>query len=137
MPPAAPVENQDHRKATGAYYTPAPLIKLLLDYALPRRINGTLKILDPACGQGDFLRAAHQRLHPAHCQLFGVDIDPVAVAQARSDLSCDDVDPARFEIETADALLDPPDFLRLQSFDLILGNPPYVNGIEGNLYDIT
>jgi SAM-dependent methyltransferase len=133
MPAAFAIARPNPRKSTGAYYTPAPLINLLLSHALPHNPIHPLKILDPACGQGDFLCSAQHRLHPAPCRLFGVDINPAAVAQANSALSCNNINPNHFQIQTADALLNPPDFLQPQSFDLILGNPPYVNAIEGNL----
>lgn len=62
------------RKLSGSYYTPAPLIELLLDSALEPAIERALqaknpeaallklKICDPACGSGHFLLAAAKRL---------------------------------------------------------------------------
>jgi len=115
-----------NRKATGAYYTPAPLVNLLLDHALPKAPPAPIKILDPACGAGDFLRAAHARLGDA-AQLFGIDIDPAALA------ACKSVLPPTAHLAHANALLKPPEFCRDGAFDLVLGNPPFVNAIEGNL----
>jgi SAM-dependent methyltransferase len=113
------------RKATGAYYTPAPLIKLLLDHAvspLVERQNGSpLRILDPACGAGYFLSAARARLGDS-AVLYGVDLDRDAVDRCRA------ATPGA-QVVTADALLDPPAFFH-DGFDLVLGNPPFVNGVE-------
>jgi SAM-dependent methyltransferase len=118
------------RKSTGAYYTPPELIQLLLSHALPPT-SFPLKILDPACGPGDFLLAAHHRAPAAH--LFGIDINPTALAQCQASLHHSEFSIQNSTLAQADALLSPPPFLQPQSFDLILGNPPYVNAIEGNL----
>ncbi|SEJ79446.1 Methyltransferase domain-containing protein [Deinococcus reticulitermitis] len=67
----------NERKSTGSYYTPAPLIGLLLDSALDPVIDDAvrdktpqdairalreLKVIDPACGSGHFLIAAARRI---------------------------------------------------------------------------
>ncbi|WP_027459770.1 Eco57I restriction-modification methylase domain-containing protein [Deinococcus murrayi] len=67
----------NERKSTGSYYTPAPLIALLLDSALDPVIEDAvrdktpqeatralreLKVMDPACGSGHFLIAAARRM---------------------------------------------------------------------------
>ncbi|KEF34439.1 type II DNA modification enzyme [Deinococcus sp. RL] len=67
----------NERKSTGSYYTPAPLIGLLLDSALDPVIEDAvrdktpeeairalreLKVMDPACGSGHFLIAAARRM---------------------------------------------------------------------------
>jgi SAM-dependent methyltransferase len=144
MPPAPPTLSPRQRKSTGAYYTPKPLIDLLLDHALPPLLatdNGQrttdLKILDPACGPGDFLAAAAQRLAQRQVTpyLHGIDINPTALAQCRATLSAFCVHPSA--LECTDALLAPPSFLQPQSFDLVLGNPPFVNAIEKDLSDHT
>ncbi|QLG10891.1 N-6 DNA methylase [Deinococcus sp. D7000] len=67
----------NERKTTGSYYTPTPLIDLLLDSALDPVIEDAvagkpdaeavaalraLKVIDPACGSGHFLIAAARRI---------------------------------------------------------------------------
>ena len=64
----------NERKTTGSYYTPTPLIRVLLDSALdpvldeaeqsadPERALLDLKVLDPAAGSGHFLIAAAHRI---------------------------------------------------------------------------
>ncbi|MDB5324045.1 MAG: type modification enzyme [Phycisphaerales bacterium] len=136
-PPA--LHSPPNRKATGVYYTPKLLIDLLLNHALPNCISPNahpLKILDPACGPGDFLLAAHARLPTTPHHLFGIDIDPAALTNCRAALTAS-IHPSSFTLHPSNALLNPPDFLAPQSFDLILGNPPYVNAIEGNLTPAT
>ncbi|MEZ0263679.1 MAG: class I SAM-dependent DNA methyltransferase [Phycisphaerae bacterium] len=129
MSPAAATARS--RKSTGAYYTPRPLIDLLLDRGLPGApCDSQLRVLDPACGPGDFLAAARDRLgaaHP-HAHYFGVDTDPAAVERCQAARSA--IGNGQWTIAHADALLDPPAFLVPGSFDLIVGNPPYINAIE-------
>lgn len=117
------------RKAAGTYYTPQPIIDLILSETLGRLVRRVsargrtardpsrlldsyleLKILDPALGSGlfllgaaDFLACAmaedgnlagrtehteddYRRLVATRC-LYGVDVDPLAVAIARASLS--------------------------------------------------
>ena len=62
------------RKTTGSYYTPTPLIRVLLDSALdpvldeatdtadPEAALLALKVVDPAAGSGHFLIAAAHRI---------------------------------------------------------------------------
>lgn len=64
----------NERKTTGSYYTPTPLIRVLLDSALdpvldeaeqaadPESALLNLKIVDPAAGSGHFLIAAAHRI---------------------------------------------------------------------------
>ncbi|MCL2722822.1 MAG: N-6 DNA methylase [Polyangiaceae bacterium] len=75
------------RRATGSYYTPESLVRVLLDSALEPMISDTianhpdnaveallrLAIVDPACGSGHFLLATARRLaaHVAHLQANG------------------------------------------------------------------
>jgi hypothetical protein len=81
-----------------------------------------VRILDPACGDGRFLVAAAARIRrrfgyvPSGC-LRGVDIDPAAVAVARSALG----DLA--EVGCEDALTD----AGASNFDAVVGNPPFLN----------
>ncbi len=95
----------DRRKASGAYYTPPEAVAVLLDHALEPVLARTshaevarLRVLDPACGGGNFLLPAMERLAvrlrqaghrddearrlAARC-VVGVDVDPTAVVLAR------------------------------------------------------
>jgi len=77
------------RRVHGVFYTPADVAEHMVQAALSG-IDvslSDLRILDPACGTGVFLRAALRRLHAQgsdpmyvvqHC-LFGMDIDPWSV----------------------------------------------------------
>ena len=137
------------RKAQGSHYTPSELV----EYALAEATRGwkpttdSWRLLDPACGSGNFLVAA-ARLLAARTRepisrflatrVHGFDIDPVAVRLARAALL--DLLPPRTSAATrrrvraaiakhivvADSLaIDSP-----ETYDLILGNPPFLNQLE-------
>ncbi len=104
------------RKAGGSYYTPAPIVEHLLDTALNPVIEHaardpahtarnllTLRVCDPSCGVGNFLIPAARRIaaalaHAKRCTIahalrevasvciYGVDLDPKAVAHCLKSL---------------------------------------------------
>lgn len=63
----------DPRKRAGVFYTPAPIVRLLVETTLaplladksPEQL-ARLRILDPACGSGSFLLGAYEALLAAH-----------------------------------------------------------------------
>lgn len=114
------------RRALGAWYTPAAIVEHVLDQTLDPVLAARdsavgLRVLDPACGDGAFLAAAGRRIRarfhtdPRPC-LFGVDIDPVAVAAAS---------PHGTVVEGDGLVLDlgPP-------FDVVVGNPPFLGQLR-------
>ncbi|MDE2957372.1 MAG: N-6 DNA methylase [Bacteroidota bacterium] len=121
------------RRLTGSYYTPPALVHQLVSTALdpvikdatasrpddPRTAILDLRVIDPACGSGNFLKAAAHRLatelvrldsnidEPGtqhyqramrdvlqHC-IFGVDKNPLAVELCRATLWMAAVDPGK------------------------------------------
>lgn len=92
----------------GQVFTPPALAAEILD-AVPARPG---RVLDPACGTGNFLVDAARRWPSA--ELVGFENDPAAAAIARERLPY-------ATIAVKDALAGPisPDF------DLVCGNPPY------------
>ncbi len=149
-----PPEDGGHaRRRRGAYYTPEWLVGLVLEAALEPVMEGMsekelmrLRVLDPACGSGHFLVAAAERIarrlakvrgarsvgeresRDAGACVFGMDSDPVAVALCRAAIwrEGSDVD-AR--VVVADGLLDDPPGGG-ESFDAVVGNPPFLNRLE-------
>lgn len=65
----------------GQYFTPYPICQFMAsiahtDYVCDFKTNAPepLKILDPACGSGRMLLAAHKTIGPGH-EYYGIDID--------------------------------------------------------------
>ena len=100
------------RRALGQWFTAAPVAELALAALAP--FPAGARVLDPMCGDGAFLAAAHAA---GLTSLTGVEIDPVAAARAATLPGA--------EITRGDALA-PGLVERLGQFDLVIGNPPYV-----------
>jgi adenine-specific DNA-methyltransferase len=98
------------RKGLGQYFTPRTVRERLFDLLpkLPYR-----RVLDPACGTGEFLATAAERLPRA--SIVGWEVDPNLVSIARR------VAPAAHVVHR-DALEEIPEET---AFDLVVGNPPY------------
>lgn len=102
-----------HRRALGQWFTATPVAELALAALAPAGVDA--RVLDPTCGDGAFLAAAHAAGLRA---LTGIEIDPGAATQARARVP-------DATITVGDALA--PDLVaRLGTFDLVIGNPPYV-----------
>lgn len=113
------------RKQLGAWYTPPALVAALLEATLDAVVatapaGGTIRVLDPACGDGRFLAAARERIERAgrRAALTGVDVDRSAVRSARATLGPD----ARLVV--ADALTRR---WGEERFDVVVGNPPFLS----------
>lgn len=127
MPPREPSAGSSgaagRRKQLGAWYTPEPLLEHVVEITLPDSLLAAstepLVVLDPACGDGRFLRsvAVHAARRGRAVRLVGVDVDPDAVAAARRSVP-------EAEIVRADAL--ERDW-RGDRFDVVIGNPPFLN----------
>ncbi|WP_051407050.1 N-6 DNA methylase [Nocardia sp. CNY236] len=116
-------------KRFGRHYTPPALARFLahrvVSQAAPSQA-GVLRVLDPACGNGELLLAAHTeataRFPGMRLVLTGYDLDAQAIVAARE----------RAEAAGVAARWYAADFLaagtRLTqgSFDAVITNPPYV-----------
>jgi methylase of polypeptide subunit release factors len=124
-PQHEPLLSRGQRRSRGVYYTPPEIAQLLAEKTLaPLRGRQPVRVLDPACGAGEFLVAARDFLtgKGKAASLFGIDIDPAAVVQARQRIGDE---PCGRQILAGDALLG--DVLPIGSFDAVIGNPPYVS----------
>jgi hypothetical protein len=134
------------RHDLGEYYTPDWLSERVVSELLPDA--GYVKVLDPACGSGSFLRAAithflardkspdGERLTRVLHHVVGIDVHPLAVVIARATymLALGPViqaakRPIRVPVYLADSLAGgsihpavPP-----RTFDVIAGNPPWLS----------
>lgn len=137
------------RKLRGHYSTPPLLVERILDACgyLPTNDLTHLRVLDPACGSGNFLIGAAPRLLASaqhlskssrECRtiiqhnLWGLDPDPVACCMAQMNLDAT-ITPLLaskratklpLHIHQADALAIP--WETYQGIDLFLANPPYL-----------
>ena len=118
---------------------------------------GSLRVLDPACGSGRFLVAVKARITGAlvalgqdrevaeqiarRC-LFGFDVDPMAIELAGRELAGHELDGHELAgrdlgctqgLRVLDALNASPEsepLLEPGSFDLVVGNPPFLNQLS-------
>ena len=128
------------RKRHGIYYTPRPVAERIVADALDalpglnRKTVPRLRIIDPACGCGAFLAAAMRVLYrrfgalPPPENLCGIELQPLAVETAALRLRWLYLSltgrPGSPRIVLADALRE--NVFPADSFDLVLGNPPFV-----------
>ena len=110
----------DERKVLGAWYTPPELVDIVVGNVLDgfREADGqVVRVLDPACGDGRFLRATGERLtsagHPV--ELTGCDIDAAALATVKAPGA---------RLIRANAL--DRDWGG-ERFDIVIGNPPFLS----------
>jgi len=115
--PRAGLEREALRKK-GQFWTPDWTADFMAAYVLQEKPS---RLLDPALGEGVFFRAAkrYARSHVFDLALFGRDIDPEVIGQARMS-GLDDHDLRN--VEMRDFVLDPPSEL----FPAIIANPPYI-----------
>ena len=85
---------QSHKKAHGIHYTPPVLATYLAKQVVSRlsdRINkvDSFEIFDPACGDGELLRAVSDAAPPSlreKLRLWGIDKDAAALERAEANL---------------------------------------------------
>ncbi|BBD73522.1 restriction endonuclease subunit M [Sulfodiicoccus acidiphilus] len=98
-----------HRKSLGQFFTPRHLREEVLSH-IPRLTRP--RVLDPACGTGEFLASAREHFVDPELHCWEVDSK---LAQLAREL----VPEAR--VEVVDSLSRP----FREEFDVVLGNPPY------------
>ncbi|MFC9966677.1 Eco57I restriction-modification methylase domain-containing protein [Nocardia ignorata] len=115
------------RKRHGRHYTPPELARFLARRALLHVPCGAeLRVLDPACGDGELLLAVHREM--VSCapgvavRLTGYDLDRAAVGETVARAAAEEVE---IHCRVGDFLAKAPRLAK-GSFDLIISNPPYV-----------
>lgn len=117
-----PGHRRTARHDGGRFYTPAPIARRAVRAALELLGCTPRTILDPSCGAGAFLLAAHEELGVrGEVRYLGFDTDATALAIASSILQA--IPRESLALAAADFLRIPPDPIA----DLVLGNPPWIS----------
>jgi adenine-specific DNA-methyltransferase len=121
------VSTPSTRKRHGQHYTPTELAEFLAKKATAHIASGKkVRVLDPACGDGELLLSAVNALRQQGCdiaELVGFDLDEEAVVQARKRLP-ESIISVNVNANDFINILDAPELLG--HFDLVITNPPYV-----------
>jgi type I restriction enzyme M protein len=125
-------EMRDAAGDSGEFYTPRPVVKLIVDRVRPRLGE---KILDPACGTGGFLVEAYEYLKPLAKNsreqtqlqtktLFGVEKKPLPYLLSTMNLLLHGIETPN--IRRDNALKNPLNEIgEKDRFDVIVTNPPF------------
>lgn len=107
------LQGMEKKKGLGQVFTPPGAVEAalnLLQDIYPERI------IDPSCGAGDFLLSAALRWPGS--AIKGIDIDPLALAVARTNLGLEGIS---CDLLLANALM----VSFVEKYDLVVGNPPW------------
>ncbi|KAA0948943.1 type I restriction-modification system subunit M [Pseudomonas sp. ANT_H14] len=114
-------------KKGGEFYTPAEVVRLLVQLTKPRAGN---TVYDPTAGSGGFLIQAHQYVEeqgqdPNDLALYGQDSNGTVWSICNMNMILHNI--TRFTIEHGDTLEDPQILENSQprKFDCVLANPPF------------
>ena len=113
MPKSRAIQRQ-----LGQYWTPEVLADFMLDIA---QFQPDWKVIDPACGEGVFLKRALER---GARQVVGIDIDPETLERARENLKPYG-DRVRLYLQDGLLPIEDPDSYWQADYDLVIGNPPF------------
>jgi hypothetical protein len=115
----------EEKKYFGQVFTPMAAVEAALNLVEV----GPERVIDPACGAGDFLLACRRRWPQA--QLTGIDIDPLALAVAETKLNLEGIYNVTLQEANAISLEYPG------PFDLVVGNPPWGSSFPCGQYTTT
>lgn len=122
---------EGYRNLNGVYYTGKDIVHKMMDGLV---LDESKTIFDPCCGSGAFLMACDVA---SLSQIYGVDIDPVAVMIAKTNLiSKFSGDKEYPNIVCCDYLLSDAEFRQVK-FDYIYTNPPWGTSKVSEYYSDT
>src|SRR6266404_4821963 len=120
----APADDLERRRELGQFFTSpevAGFIWDLLEVIHGKRFDASTRLIDPACGEGVFLRVAHERGGLPAKSLFGADIDEALSLGWRQDPLLRNAN-----VVVANGLLDDPaSGIVAGAFNVVAGNPPF------------
>lgn len=113
--------SKKERSGTGAYFTDNEMISLCVDpllKSIDKADLGKVKVFDPACGNGNFLRYCKEK-GIREDNLYGIEINPLFANECKQNLP-------KAHIVCGNALtLDWHTLFNPDKFTLVIGNPPY------------
>src|SRR5437899_1710970 len=120
----APADDLERRRELGQFFTSpdvAGFIWDLLEVIHGTRFDASSRVIDPACGEGVFLRVAHDRGGLPAKNLYGADIDEALAPGWRQDPLLQDAN-----VVVGNGLLDvPTSGIMSGAFNIVAGNPPF------------
>jgi len=133
------------KKTNGIVYTPQWIINLILDDIDYKNNIYDKKIIDPSCGEGNFLIVVVERFLKdcikkkldldkirivLHDNIFGFDIDETAISKCKTYLNDIikkyGIDKVEWNILQIDSLDKNKIKQYFNCFDYVIGNPPYI-----------
>ena len=117
----------DEAKFTGSYYTPKILADFLVDHIFTKYINNvTLDILEPSCGDGQFISSFFDNITPARFKKLTLDFIDIDGSELKK--AIDKVPVAIPNLIYNPIEGDYLDWFRTHNkrYNVILGNPPYI-----------
>lgn len=122
-----PVDNQ---KLRGGYYTPIELSDYLTNWAIR---DGNEKILEPSCGDGNFIDSILRRIstlkkkeNKISPSVTAIEIEKGELEKAKSRLNDSNLLKINFEFIAGDFFSIFEKIQREEKFDVVIGNPPYI-----------
>lgn len=136
------IDDQEKRE-NGIVFTPCYIVDYIIQNTIDSKLTGQSRVIDPACGSGSFLVLAAEQLSARLNKpirdviaenIYGIDIGKDNVRRVKELLSLlvlsksESLNQLKFNIVEADSLkTNWPNLFDVDSFDYIIGNPPYVN----------
>lgn len=111
------INDRETRKQLGQYFTPPVIAEFMLELV---GFDPFWKIIDPACGEGIFLRKALER---GCATVVGIDIDPEAIKLAQEFLNGFQ----SYKLFQQDGIqpIKTDNIFWRGYYDLVIGNPPF------------
>lgn len=123
-------KNETKKKANGVVYTPSSMADYVADemlkYGAESLVNETITILDPAVGEGELLNSLISKLLARGKKIIacGYETDPNVARDTQENLKSRFPD-VEITIKNED-FLDAISEKRVNKFDFVIANPPYV-----------
>lgn len=118
------LDSPEDRKARGAFFTPPELADAISAFAIATAHD---RVLEPSCGEGEFIASAAKRLHSLGASTRDIDgciqgneLHAATAEAATARLHAMGIGPT---ISVGDFFDMNPDALRV---DAVIGNPPYI-----------